>query len=57
MKLPNHKVGLARRSRGKYDFAVPVHKRRLKTSDLHISLLRPGYSAVDSETAERHDAI
>jgi hypothetical protein len=36
---------------------IPAPKRPLKTSDLHIFLVRRGYISDDANTAERHDAI
>ena len=35
---------------------IPAPERLLKTSDLHISLVRRGYIAVDAAATERYDA-
>jgi hypothetical protein len=42
--------------RGNVTLRIPGAERRLKTSDLHISLVRHGYIAVDATAAEPYDA-
>jgi hypothetical protein len=42
--------------RGDVAMPIPGSERLLKTSDLHISLVRRGYIAVDAAATEPYDA-